>query len=295
MQIVSNTISAVISFYKKELSSVYTESELQNIISWVLQKQLGITATDIASNPDRRINESDMIPLERMCFELKANKPIQYVLGEAEFYGLKFKVNESVLIPRPETEELVEKVIARIQPASHPIILDIGTGSGCIPIALKKNIPAAELFAVDVSEDALEIARYNAAVNNVKVHFLKADILKEDAAEAILPDLQNKLPDTIISNPPYVLNSEKETLHARVRDFEPHLALFVDDKDSILFYRRIAAMAKKILRQDGHLWFECHSAHTPHVQKMLLEMGYQNVKIHNDLSGLPRFCEAHWR
>ena len=294
MQITSNTVSAVIDFYRRELSFIYSESELQHITRWVLQKQLGITATDISSNPGMRINESDMVPLEKMCHELKANRPIQYVLGEAEFYGLRFKVNESVLIPRPETEELIEKVMATIQPFSHATFLDIGTGSGCIPVAIKKNMPAATVFALDVSERALELARHNASINDVSVVFFQADILKDDAEVILLSEMENKRPGIIISNPPYVLNAEKESLHARVRDFEPHLALFVSDNDPLLFYRKIASIAKKILQPGGSLWFECHAHHAFGVSEMLQKEGFFNVKTHPDLSGSPRFSEAKW-
>jgi len=299
MQISSNTISAVINFYKKELSSIYTESELNNITRWVLQKQLG--SKDI--RPASRINESDMTPIERMCLELKANRPIQYVLGEAEFYGLKFKVDERVLIPRPETEELVEKIIHSITSTSPlvsrpsslvPCILDIGTGSGCIPITLKKNIPSAQLYALDISDAALELARENATINNVRVNFFQADILTENAGELILKQTAYQKIDLLVSNPPYVLTTEKETLHARVRDFEPHLALFVEHKDPILFYHKIALLAQKIVNPGGRLWFECHAHHTTQVQEMLIETGFKDVRLYRDLAGLARFTEALW-
>ncbi len=295
MEIASNTLSAVINFYKKELALIYTDSELQNIIRWVLKKQLKLSASHIATNPDLRINESELTPLQKMCFELKANKPIQYVLGEAEFYKMKFKVNENVLIPRPETEELVEKIISSIAPpASHLAlyILDIGTGSGCIPIAIKKNISTANVYALDVSDAALEIAKQNALVNNVEVNFFKADILQETVDELILKHTSQNKFDLVVSNPPYVLHSEKETLHHRVLNFEPHLALFVEDSDPILFYRKIALLAKKILKPGGQLWFECHTHYALNVQQMLRNAGYTNVAVHPDLSAMARFTEA---
>jgi release factor glutamine methyltransferase len=309
MQIASNTLSSVINFYKKELKEIYSESELQNIIRWILEKQLNLTAADINSKHDLRINESELTPLEKMCFELKVNKPVQYVLGEAEFYGMKFKVNENVLIPRPETEELVEKIISTlVSRSSHlvprtssltprpsslaPRILDIGTGSGCIPISIKKNIPVTTVHAIDVSDGAIEIARHNATENKVEVNFFKADVLQENVAELILNQSAQKKFDLIISNPPYVLKSEKESLHTRVSNFEPHLALFVDDSDPILFYRKIALIAKKILKPGGQLWFECHTNFAQNVQQMLLDTGYTDVRLHSDLSGLARFTEA---
>lgn len=295
MQIASNTLSSVINFYKKELKDVYSESELQNIIRWVLEKQLKLSPTEISTNPDQRINESELTPLEKMCLELKVNRPIQYVLGDSKFYGLRFMVNENVLIPRPETEELVEKVISslRLKTQTAPLnILDIGTGSGCIPVAIKKNIPAANVFALDVSDAALALAAQNASLNKVEVNFFKADILKENAAELIMQQSARIKFDVIISNPPYVLSSEKDSLHARVRNFEPHLALFVEDADPILFYRKIALIARNILKSEGQLWFECHANYAADVQKMLVEMGYQKVMLHSDLAGLARLTEA---
>jgi len=293
MQITSNNIQSVISFYKKELADIYTESELQNITRWIIEKQLNISPDEIISKPETRINESDLVKLEQMCFDLKKHTPIQYVLGESEFYGLKFKVNKNVLIPRPETEELVERIISQ-QPKLPiaPRLLDIGTGSGCIPISLKKNISAANVYALDISEAALEVAKYNAKQNAVEVNFFVADILQKDAAEIILSHTGGEKLDCIISNPPYVLNSEKKSLHKRVSEFEPHLALFVEDKDPILFYRKITALSQKILKKSGKIYFECHTDYAQSVQEMLVAAGFQNVCIYADMSGLARFTEA---
>jgi release factor glutamine methyltransferase len=293
MQISANTVSAVSAFYKKELAHIYTESELQNIIRWILEKQLNYTGNIHA---EVRVNESDLIPLSKMCAELKANKPIQYILGEAEFFRLKFKVDESVLIPRPETEELVERVINTITSQfshlnSHISIMDIGTGSGCIPVSIKKNIPSAKVYALDISDAALETAKYNAKQNGVDVQFFKTDILNSNA-ESILQHTNGEKLDVIISNPPYVLNSEKETLHQRVSAYEPHLALFVDDTDPIIFYRKIAALAQELLKKGGKLFFECHADYTFSVQQMLLSQGFVDVRMHADMSGLARLSEA---
>ncbi len=288
MQIANNTISAVQDFYRKELAHIYTESELQNVIRWVLQKQLTLTSID----PGMRINESDMVPLSKMCKELRSGRPIQYVLSGAEFFGLAFKVDESVLIPRPETEELVEMVIKDMKATGLSSVLDIGTGSGCIPVSIKKNIPPASVYALDISEEALETAKANATNNDVSVNFFKTDILQETAVTYIRKQCGDQLLDVIVSNPPYVPESEKESLHTRVRDFEPHTALFVADKDPILFYRKIAEAAQKLLKSGGKLWFECHADHASKVQQMLHNAGFESVKLHVDLSGSPRFTEA---
>lgn len=293
MQIAANTVAAVISYYKKELAAIYSESELKHIVSWILQKQFGLSPAEILANPHRRINESDLTPLERMCAELKNHRPVQYVLGEAEFYGYRFRVNEAVLIPRPETEEMAECIVKDIRALGKPVrVLDIGTGSGCIAVALKKQFPEADVYALDISDAALEVAVENASLNDAVVTFFKADILSERAEEVIIAACGADKFDIVVSNPPYVLLTEKDTLHARVRGYEPHVALFVSDEDPILFYRRIAKMASMLLRKEGLLWFECHSAHARAVAQMLDEVRYKDVTVYHDLSGLMRLSRA---
>lgn len=292
MQIASNTVGAVVNHFKKELWGMYTESELRNITYWVLQKQLGLSITEIISDPQRRIYESDLTPLARMCAELKNDRPVQYVLGEAEFYECRFRVNEAVLIPRPETEELVEHIIKEAQADGGPLrILDIGTGSGCIAVALKRHLSWARVCALDVSAAALDVAKLNARMNGTEVTFFEADVLAPDTADVIYGECPDKF-DIIVSNPPYVLWSEQATLHARVRGYEPPGALFVNDPDPLLFYRRIAKLAEKLLRPGAVLWFECHSDYTDAVAQMLVERSYKNVSVLRDLSGLARFARA---
>lgn len=292
MPVLSNSLADVIKFFTCELTAIYSDSELQNITNWIFEKQLNLNSTDIAVKRDLLIDSKDIKELEKMCAELKAHRPIQYVLGEAEFYHLKFKVNESVLIPRPETEELVDLIIKQFKTHNSPInILDIGTGSGCIPIAIKKNIPYAKVFAIDVSKDALELAKYNANENKVGVDFFLADILSEHASEIILKHTKEKI-DIIISNPPYILESEKDGLHKRVKNYEPSLALFVKDTDPILFYRKIAAVTKEIGTKNSHLFFECHANHAQSVFKLLKESNYFNVSLSNDMAGLNRFVSG---
>jgi len=292
MEIHSNLLSDVIKFYKKELADIYTESELQNITSWIFEKQLKLSSARLISNSTIRVNQSDLILLEQMCCQLKAHTPIQYVLDEAEFYHLKFKVNKNVLIPRPETEELVDMVIKKFKAQPSLNILDIGTGSGCIPISIKKNTPTANVYGLDVSDDALEVAEYNATQNKVDVNLFKADVLAENVADIILNQSKNQKIDVIISNPPYVLQSEKEGLHNTVKNYEPHLALFVDDTDPILFYRKIALLAKTILADNGMLYFECHTDYTEAVYQLLVDSNFKNVQLLKDMGGLNRFVSA---
>jgi|ERR1700757_447805 len=289
MEIHSNLLSDVIKFYKKELADIYTESELQNIINWIFEKQLKLNSSQVISNSNIRVNQSDLILLEQMCYKLKEHTPIQYVLGEAEFYHLKFKVNKSVLIPRPETEELVDMIIKKHKTQASLHILDVGTGSGCIPISLKKNIPNSNVYGLDVSDAALEVANYNATQNKTDINLFKADVLVENAAEIILNHIKNQKIDVLISNPPYVLASEKEGLHNRVKNHEPHLALFVGDTDPILFYRKIALLAKKILSDKGVLYFECHTDYAEAVYQLLTAMNFAQVYLLKDMAGLNRF------
>lgn len=289
MQIANNTVGAVVNFYKHELSALYTASELQQIVRWALQKQLNDRKNPF-TDPATRIHESDLTPLERMCYELKTHKPLQYVLGEAEFYGMTFTVNEHVLIPRPETEELVEKILQEMTPGAF--VLDIGTGSGCIPVSIKKNKPASRVMAIDISEDALNVAGNNASLNSVDVDFRKMDILDEQTPARLLDASAKQLFDVVVSNPPYVLEAEKESLAERVRDFEPHLALFVNNSDPVLFYRKIAAAGLALLKPGGRLWFECHKDFAAQVQQMLQAHSYKDVTLHPDLSGLPRMVAA---
>ncbi|MGZ3905072.1 MAG: peptide chain release factor N(5)-glutamine methyltransferase, partial [Bacteroidia bacterium] len=288
----SNTLSAVINFYKAQLIHIYNPDELAVILRWIFEHQLNKTI-DINAYNDERINESDMTPLERMCMELKVNRPIQYVLGEAEFFRMKFKVSESVLIPRPETEEMVERIINTIESKykSPVTILDVGTGSGCIPIAIKKNIPSAKGYGLDVSDEALETAKFNAKFNGTEVNFFKTDILNT-TPERLLAQLNGEKVDILISNPPYVLNSEKESLHKRVIEFEPHKALFVDDHDPILFYRKIAMLAPQIVKKGGKIFLECHADYAGSVQQMLIHAGFADACTYPDLAGLARVSEA---
>jgi release factor glutamine methyltransferase len=292
MQITSHTIQSVIAFYKSELIDIYSESELQNIINWIFEKQLKLSSADIILKKELSINPFDIKELERMCRELKAHRPIQYVLGEAEFYRMKFKVNESVLIPRPETEELVDLIIKKFKTHSTLNILDIGTGSACIPIAIKKNIPNANVYGIDISRDALEIAKYNAEQSGVEVNFFRADVLSDTIAETILKQTNDQKIDLIISNPPYVLESEREGLHNRVKNYEPRLALFVNDKDPILFYRKIAALTKKIGDKKVSLYVECHTDYAEMVSEMLNKGGFSNIALFKDLAGLNRFVSV---
>jgi release factor glutamine methyltransferase len=234
---------------------------------------------------------------ESVLSELKKEKPIQYILGETEFYGLPFLVNENTLIPRPETEELVEWIIKSTKyeiQSTKLRILDIGTGSGCIAISLAKNFPNAEVSAIDVSEKALATAKKNAEINKVEVDFINVDILKiNDLVE--LPTSNFQLPtqfDIIVSNPPYVRNLEKAEIKSNVLEYEPHLALFVEDTDALLFYRKIAQLAQQNLSENGKLFFEINQYLGKETVELLEDLGFKNIELKKDIYGNDRMIRS---
>jgi release factor glutamine methyltransferase len=264
------------------LQKIYSLGEATAITDWVFDKMASLKRTDILKNPDKLITPVASKLIQKTLQELLLHKPVQYVLGEAWFYRMKFKVNEHVLIPRPETEELVEQLIKdRKSKLTDPAILDIGTGSGCIPIAIKKSLPASKVTGIEVSTNALEVAKENAALHNAHIHFLHMDFLDESAWPSL------PLFDIIISNPPYIPIHEKEKLGKNVTDFEPHLALFVPDKSPLLFYEKIAAFGRRHLLPNGKIYLETHEDHAKETAALFLNQ-YQTVMINKDLYGKER-------
>ncbi|PZO30568.1 MAG: peptide chain release factor N(5)-glutamine methyltransferase [Flavobacteriaceae bacterium] len=280
------------------LSSLYDEKEIESFFYLTLEKLHQKKRIDLALQPDLAMDETQFSQWETVLAELKTHKPIQYILGETEFYGLPFLVNENVLIPRPETEELVQLILddlsIRAQSRSENItILDIGTGSGCIPISLKKNLPSAEVFAIDVSKNALEVAQKNAEINRVEVNFIEANILLTDSL--VLPTRNTQhatLFDIIVSNPPYVRNLEKAEINPNVLEFEPHLALFVEDNDALLFYRKITELAKNHLSENGKLYFEINQYLGKETVVLVESYGFKNVQLIKDIYGNDRMISS---
>lgn len=298
MRIPSNKIADVVRFFRDELKNTYEKDELETLIAYCFEEYLNLKRADIFLNFDVTISESELLKFNFAVKDLKQHKPIQYIFGKADFYGLKFIVNNHVLIPRPETEELVQLIIDKIgggrtesgvggqlQPPNSALrspisILDIGTGSGCIPVALKNNIPLAQVYALDISGEALEIAKQNAEMNNVDVEFFQHNILSA-TCQLKVPDLKF---DIIVSNPPYICVSEKEQMQNNVLDHEPHLALFVNDNYPLLFYRAIADFALKNLKQNGELYFEINQALGPETKLLLENKGFKNVVLVKDIN-----------
>lgn len=277
------------SHFFSELQTIQEESEIESFFFILTEYLLNLKRIDISLNPDFEVSETDLEKWKTIISELKTEKPIQYITGEAWFYGYRFEVNENTLIPRPETEELVEWIVESTKHEAGSLklnILDIGTGSGCIPISLKKEIPNAGVFTIDVSEKALEMARKNALDHAVEVNFMLKNILETDS-------LVGKY-DVIVSNPPYVRNLEKQEIKKNVLAYEPHLALFVEDSDALMFYRKIAQLALTSLTPNGKLFFEINQYLGKETVALLENLGFKNIELRKDFVGNDRMicCEA---
>ena len=281
-----------------ELQTIQEDSEIESFFFILTEYLHDLKRIDISLNPDFEVSETDLQKWNVIISELKTEKPIQYITGEAWFYGLRFEVNENTLIPRPETEELVEWIVdgQKTKDKRQKVsILDIGTGSGCIPITIKKEIPNALVSAIDVSEKALEMARKNAIDNEVEVNFILQNILEIDDLKS-LPTSNFQLPtqfDIIVSNPPYVRNLEKQEIKKNVLAYEPHLALFVEDYDALLFYRKIAQLALTSLTPNGKLFFEINQYLGKETVALLENLGFKNIELRKDFVGNDRMicCE----
>ncbi|WP_343329520.1 peptide chain release factor N(5)-glutamine methyltransferase [Polaribacter staleyi] len=278
-------------YFTEALSEIYPKTEIDAFFFLLIEAKLNLQRIDTVMKPDFLIIDEALSELKEIVKRLKTEEPIQYILGETEFYGLPFKVNENTLIPRPETEELVEWVInetSKLQSKNQDQklkILDIGTGTGCIPISLAKNLKNVTLSAIDVSSEALKVAKQNALLNNVVISFLEINIL--DAA---------KLPqeyDIVVSNPPYVRELEKVEINNNVLQNEPHLALFVDDHNPLIFYKKIASLAKQHLTKNGLLFFEINQYLGKETVEMLQEQGFENIELKKDFIGNDRMIKAN--
>ena len=279
------------------LKNIQDEQEIESFFFILTEYLHNLKRVDVALNPNFEISEEEVEKWNVILAELQQEKPIQHITGEAWFYGLKFEVNENTLIPRPETEELVEWIIESIKSEvqSRKLeILDIGTGTGCIPISVKTNLPQANVSAIDISEKALEVAKRNAASNKVEINFIQTNILEvEDLSQ--LPTLNSQLPtsfDIIVSNPPYVRNLEKQEIKKNGLDYEPHLAMFVEDTDALLFYRKIAQLALKNLSPNGLLFFEINQYLGKETVELLDNLGFKNIELKKDIYGNDRMIKC---
>ena len=277
-----------------ELRGFFPEEELRELAFWIIEETTGLTRTQILTGDKGTTKNAHLQELDSILQQLRAHTPIQYIFGHTQWMGLDLRVTPATLIPRPETAELVEWILHTVSPRAHARVIDIGTGSGCIAIALKKAAPHWQVTGIDISEEALQVAKENAERNNVAVDWLQADILS--------PIANNLLPiaDIIVSNPPYICEKEKKDMAPRVLDHEPHSALFVPDTDPLLFYRQIASLAflpstgvaelqpNDLQAQPIYLFFEINEAYGNEVCDMMRQMGYSNVELKYDMYGKPR-------
>lgn len=267
------------------LSGIYAENEIRNLIFFSFEHLLGFSRTDMMLKKEEVIEDTTIRNLQSILNDLQNHKPIQYILGKTEFYGLPFIVNENVLIPRQETEELVRWILDENK-NEKSLILDIGTGSGCIAVSLKKHLPDAEVFAIDISSKALNLANENALLNNTAINFIETDILVKGTK------VTNQSFDIIISNPPYIRESEKLMMKENVLNYEPQQALFVNDDDALLFYKAITDFALENLKPTGKLYFEINESYGNEIMKMISDKGYIGIEIKNDISGKDRMLRC---
>lgn len=288
MKVPSNLVRDIRKYYCEQLCSVYDSDEATAMILILLEHYFKITRVKMAMEPGLRLSESEMLTFHFAVKDLLKNKPIQYIIGETDFCDLKFKVNGNVLIPRPETSELVYKIVERqkTKDKRQLSILDIGTGSGCIAISLAKNIPDSKVYALDISEKALEVAKGNAINNNVDVTFINDDIL------SLKNNIDTKF-DIIVSNPPYVRELEKAEMRDNVLNWEPHNALFVSDNDPLIFYRNILEFAQTHLNENGEIWFEINEYLGKEMTVLCKEYGFSDVKIFEDFRGKERVVKVN--
>lgn len=270
-------------FLKNELKAHFSPEEISSLTRLILEKEFSIPLADVLTCKFNHLSDAAMKKLSEIIGRLKNAEPIQYILGETDFFGLPFYLDSSVLIPRPETEELTQWVITSTNNASVRI-LDIGTGSGCIAVTLAKKLPHAEVCAWDISPDALEVARKNAERNGVRLFFAEKDILQESVSD--------KMFDIIVSNPPYVTESEKSGMEDNVLKFEPHLALFVSDEHALIFYEKIADFARIYLNKGGGLFFEINREKGCEIEVLLQQRGFTNIERKKDFSGNDRMIKA---
>ena len=285
------TAQAYIDF-KKKLEIIYNDREADNITDWIFENVTGLKKWERRIDQNNELSEIDSNKLKKYLEESLQHKPVQYVLNEAWFYKRKFYVNENVLIPRPETEELVELIVADVRSTMLDVrykesfrIIDIGTGSGCIPVSLKMELPYANVSAIDVSEKALFVAKKNAVELNAEIDFFQIDFLKENERNAL------QQYDIIVSNPPYIPIKEKEMLAKNVTEFEPGIALFVPDNNPFIFYEKMAKFAKSHLKENGKIYVEVHEEYAKNIKAIFENAGFIST-IKKDIYGKERMVKG---
>ncbi|MCW8897463.1 MAG: peptide chain release factor N(5)-glutamine methyltransferase [Flavobacteriales bacterium] len=284
MKISSNELGSAVAYFKKELTSFYDKNEVDSMLYIFFEHFFGVTRTDFLLHQDRKLSESDLLLVIYGVKDLKKHKPLAYIIGEWEFFGLSFYVNEHVLIPRPETEELVQLIINDYDENPPKNILDIGSGSGCIALSLKHHFKGTNVTAWDVSDEVLKVIDRNAKNLQLEIKINKVDALSN-------PEVNVKY-DVIVSNPPYIMNKEQDQMHSNVLDYEPHLALFVPDENPLLFYEKIADIAVKHLTENGTLYVEINEQFGDEVVSLFNKKGFEKVEIIKDINNKNRMVKA---
>lgn len=284
MKVPTNLIKDIVNHYTDKITAIYGKEEASQLI-WILTEHFfGVDRMKLARNPELRITESEMLTIHFAVKELSNHKPVQYITGETEFYGCKFLLNKNVLIPRPETEQMVQNIVDLVSDnQAIKSIIDLGTGSGCIAVSLAKHLPNCQIYACDISSSALELAGSNSQLNGTDVQFLNFNLLD-------MSDLE-RLPvvDMIVSNPPYVTEKEKSLMKPNVLEYEPHLALFVPDEDPLLFYRQIALLAQKKLKPGGYMMLEINEMYGNELLDLFESFRFTETKVLKDFHGKDRF------
>jgi release factor glutamine methyltransferase len=289
MFVQTNTIAACLEYIKKKLENQFNASEIRHIQRAIFKKLFDLNLADLMLHKENRLTESELLHVRELVLRLQANEPLQYVIGQTEFCDLTIDCNPSALIPRPETEELVCKVLEHSALNQNQLrILDLGTGTGCIALALKNKLKHAEVWALDFSLDALQLAQSNAEKLNLPITLVAGDIYELELIEPLISSPW----DLIISNPPYIPLQEKSIMASNVLNHEPHMALFVSDEDPLVFYKSIALFALHNLKQDGLLAFELHENLANQTANFCTILGFSSVEIFEDLQGKPRILLA---
>ena len=283
------------SIFSKSLEDMYPSEEIQSFFNILSEEYLSMSRLEIALNSEKEVSEEVFDQFQHAILRLKKNEPIQYIIGKTDFYGLPFKVNKHTLIPRPETEELVDWILTdeKLPLANDALsVLDIGTGSGCIAISLAKNLPNSKVHAVDISEGALNIARENAVLNQVDVEMFQMDVLNTKSLPITSEGVEAKKYDIIVSNPPYVRELERKLMQPNVVEYEPETALFVPDQDPLVFYRIISRLAKIHLKRGGVLFFEINESFKSELKELLKDEGFRKTETKQDIYGKDRMIRC---
>ena len=287
MFVVSNTYDSVKSYFIERLSEQFSEREIGFFTKEATKKRLKISDTDLILQKDIRFSESDLLYFRSIVKRLQNQEPFQYIIGETFFYDLLIRCDERALIPRPETEELVDWIVQSVNRNQSYEILDVCTGSGCIALAIRSILKSSNVSATDISPEAIALAKKNAMLLGFEIQFFQDNALVDESDLF----LENSL-DIIVSNPPYIPMKDKISMEKNVLDFEPHLALFVSDESPLIFYQAIAEKAIRILKSGGMLFFELHESYAEQTKELVLTLGFDEVEIKQDLQGKNRMLKA---